>query len=140
MIELARDARAGPSRLHPPVAGTHRAGLRTTGRENQGPGSHPAGIDRPVADGSGSAANRETSARIPAGRYEATVRAGFHPDRVHRSSAAILCQHTGVRAVFPAGDAKSVGPNQSPRVPKRSPAPREITWLDQVADFTPPLS
>src|SRR5712672_965507 len=67
-------ARTRPPRLGPPVTGPHRAGFRTAGRKDQGPGSHPAGIDRPIAGGAGSVADRAEVAFRAADRHQKAVR------------------------------------------------------------------
>src|ERR1700724_1063786 len=52
----------GPRPPPPPIAGQDRTSLRAACGEDQGAGSHPAGIDRPAAGGPGSVANHETAA------------------------------------------------------------------------------
>ena len=110
--QRARDRSRGRD---PAVAGPRRAGVRTTGREDQGPGSDAAGIDRSVAGGAGSVADRAPPARRAADRHQEAFRAGRNADGSGRGLAAILCQRASLRTLRGSLAAQAVSQGKAPR-------------------------
>ena len=118
----------GSRRRDPPVAGSGRASLRTTGRKDQGPGSNPTGIDRPTASGAGSIVDRAPTAAFAAGGCQKALRTGGRVDRGGRRAAAILCQRAGVRARQPAHRPQAISESKGGGQ-EREPQARQVAEL-----------
>ena len=100
--------------------------------KTKGLGGVSGRIDRPVAGGSGSVANRKAASCLPANRHQAVIRSGGRTLRGHRQPAAVLCEHPLGGSIQFAPCSTCLDPQKVPRDKGRASQNRQIARLTSV--------